>query len=290
MSLEVADSRVRIDAHLHVWPNRATEGGKDADYTQSGNQGGGAPTMTATIEEYLPLMQAHGISKAVLVQPSHLGYDHGYLTRILRDHPGRFAGVGLIDPIAPDAADRLENLVREEGLSGIRLRPHLFRSYGIADQRSFPLWNKAAELKTPVCVYMEWTQAAGLERMLGQFPDVTVVIDHFGLPDLSPEKEEVSVRAVLRLGQYPNAYLKVSGQYGFSKSVYPYSNTNDLTRQALQSFGPSRMVWGTDFPLVLLHEGYDGALRLVRQHYEFLSDEERTWILGKTAGSLWSFR
>lgn len=288
-SKEVYTSLKIIDAHLHLWPDgAANESANHGNSTMHAHHGP-PPDLTATIESYLDLMQAHGVSHAAIVQPSFLGFDHSYISKALRDHPGRFVGIGLIDPVAPEVAGRLESLIGEDGLSGVRLRPYMFRAYGLADRRCLPLWEKACELRVPLCIYMEWTQAAGLERMLAQFPDVPVVIDHCGLPDLSAEKKEISTRAILRLAEYTNTFIKVSGQYSFSKSEYPYANTRDLMSELLKAFGADRMMWGTNFPLILQHEGYGGALDLIRNHYDFLTDEDREWILGGTAARVWNF-
>ena len=56
-----------------------------------------------------------------------------------------------------------------------------------------------------------------------------------------------------------------------------------------EAFGANRAMWGTDWPLVESKCGYAKALELVRDQMDFLSDEDKQWILSKTIERLWPF-
>ena len=58
---------------------------------------------------------------------------------------------------------------------------------------------------------------------------------------------------------------------------------------AYDSFGPQRMMWGSDFPPVSLREGYHNSLRFTMEQMPFCSQEDLEWIFGKTAASVWKF-
>jgi predicted TIM-barrel fold metal-dependent hydrolase len=52
---------------------------------------------------------------------------------------------------------------------------------------------------------------------------------------------------------------------------------------AYDAFGPQRMMWGSDFPLVNSREGYPFALKLAMEQFKDKSEDDRAWIFGKTA-------
>ena len=58
---------------------------------------------------------------------------------------------------------------------------------------------------------------------------------------------------------------------------------------AYEAFGPRRMMWGSDYPPVSGREGYRNALRGVSEHPVFDSQDDREWVLGKTAVSVFKF-
>src|SRR5436309_1508560 len=55
------------------------------------------------------------------------------------------------------------------------------------------------------------------------------------------------------------------------------------------AYGPQRLMWGTDWPLVEAHCGYAKALAIVRDEMKFLNDEDTSWMLSKTIERVWPF-
>jgi len=235
-------------------------------------------------------MEAAGVDKAVLVQPSNYAYDNSYLADCLQRYPGRFAGVALLDPLDPQAPQLLEHLYLQDGIQGMRLYPiRDLRSTWLNDPITFPLWEKAGELGLPFICFIAPQQVPMLEVMLARFPEVKVVIDHMGRPNACEAPPYPLYQAVVRAGFYPNAYVKVSGLRGASQEDYPYRDAFKFVRMLYGSFGPERMMWATDFPHILKQPGYQKILELVRREIPFFTSEDREWILGKTALSVWRF-
>lgn len=280
-----------IDTHLHVSPDTANGCDRVHDDLTMHSHQSGYMEPCVDVESCIALMSRENVSRGVLVQPNHLAYDHRYLSEAVRSHPETFSGIGCVNPVAQEAPRQLEALVLEARLSGVRLRPYMYRSYGLADARSFPLWAKSGELGTVICIYMAWTQAAGLERMLRQFPEVPVVIDHCGMPDLSPEKREMSVGAILRLSEYPNVYIKVSGPAIATRTDNAEDCASAFIAQLLGAFQASRLMWGSDYPNSAGNENYAEALnRFVAEDGDLgLTDAQRQWFLGGTARAVWGF-
>ena len=60
-----------------------------------------------------------------------------------------------------------------------------------------------------------------------------------------------------------NCYVKLSGQYAFSKQEYPYEDTRSWHLRLLEAFGADRLMWGTDFPFVACKPGYPETVALI---------------------------
>ena len=162
-----------IDTHLHVW---------SGDFERYPFAAGRREAEPAPVELLNAVMGAAGVDRAVLVQPIHYLYDNRYVADCLARFPKRFAGIGLIDQKAAEAPDQLENLVREQGFSGLRI--HLKSrvddpsEWATADQDS--LWERASALGACFCVHGPCDHLPAVSPIVARFPDVPVILDHIG--------------------------------------------------------------------------------------------------------------
>jgi len=276
-----------VDCHVHVWE-------ADSILYPGGEIMRLFPPAGPTAEALLQEMQGCGVSHTVLVQPSNYEFDHRYLASCLRRYPARFAGVARVNPLETGAPGRLEMWTRQHGLRGLRVAP--FASLDgewVLDRRIAPLWEKAAELGVPLCFQGGRGRLEAMAGMVGElsarFPELRIAFDHMGHPQFEKGLDDAGLQAFLALSRRENILVKMSGQYALSHESYPYRDTWPVMRAIYDHFGPRRMMWGSDFPYVMAREGYAKALALVRDELDYLSDEDRAWILGKTALSLWSF-
>ncbi|WP_455734070.1 amidohydrolase family protein, partial [Burkholderia stabilis] len=77
-----------VDAHAHVFA-------RDLPLAPVVRH---APDYDASLDAYVGHLAAHGITHAVLVQPSFLGTDNAFFVDVLRRYPSRFRGVAVVDP------------------------------------------------------------------------------------------------------------------------------------------------------------------------------------------------
>ena len=66
-------------------------------------------------------------------------------------------------------------------------------------------------------------------------------------------------------------------------------DNSGVIEMALEVFGVERMMWGSDYPPVSNREGYGNALDGIKTHPAFKTDEEREWIMGRTAIETFNF-
>ena len=128
-----------------------------------------------------------------------------------------------------------------------------------------------------------------VEPMAAMFPGVNILLDHLGGLPLDPGQQEPLIKATMRLARYPNVYVKLSNLQGKSNEPYPFHDTFDLAHRIYDAYGPERLMWGTDFPGVMVKCGYSNAVELVRTHLPFLDESDKEWILHKTAEKVFGF-
>ena len=267
-----------VDAHLHVW--RAMP-----DYPDPASTAVSAAS-DVPIELLVEYMAEYDVDRAVLVQPMYPGEDNNYVADCARSQPDRFAAVCVVDPRKPGAEDRLEYWVREKGCKGLRLRPRLPSEAAIfGDPSTYPLWERARTLKVVVNVLANQEHLPIVSALAGRFPDVPIIVDHMAHPDVSMGIR--GLQPLLDLARYPQVYVKPTGYAYYSRKPYPYADCAELFRAAYDHFGPARLIWGSDFPHVLLKLGYRRNLLLQQRAYPFLSQTDLDLIMGKNAANLY---
>jgi predicted TIM-barrel fold metal-dependent hydrolase len=235
----------------------------------------------------LDLMKAHGVSKTVIIQVIHYRYDNSYLADVLRQYPGTFRGVCRVDPLDPAAPDLLSHLTTEQGFRGVRLSPS-----GEASGDWFrgplmpPLWKRCYELKVPMTVLAPITRMPEVGLLLEKLPDLTVVIDH--MADC-PVDKPAELEKLIALKRYPNVFVKISHTWSLSKQPYPWLDAQEHVKRLHQAYGPQRLMWCTDWPVMEAHAKYPQALTLVRDEMKFLNADDKQWMLSKTPERVWPF-
>ncbi len=94
---------------------------------------------------------------------------------------------------------------------------------------------------------------------------------------------------LIALKRYPKLFVKVSHTWTVSKQPYPYRDAQAQVKRLYDAFGPRRLMWGTDWPLVENYCGYAKALAMVRDEMSFLNAEDKSWMLSKTVERVWPF-
>ena len=77
--------------------------------------------------------------------------------------------------------------------------------------------------------------------------------------------------------------------WSLSKQSFPYPDAAVQVKRLYDTFGPKRLMAGTDWPVSLPHLPYGQAVSLYRNHLDFLSPQDRTQMLSKTVQQVWPF-
>ncbi|GLU31982.1 amidohydrolase family protein [Trinickia caryophylli] len=274
-----------VDIHPHIISDDETRYppaplfGKRSDWSKE------RPT---TVETLIAAMDAAGVEKAAVVHSSTTyGFDNRYVVEGCARYPGRLVAVGSVDVLQPDAPLRIREWVGL-GLAGLRLftggSTKAFDPSELDDPRSFPAWELCAELGLPMCIQTGPIGLPQVTALARRFPEVAIVLDHLGRPDIADGPPYARAQSLFDLAPLENIYLKLTPRI-FGDAKKDKASAQTFFPRVVEAFGASRLAWGSNYPTSpgTLSEILDAA----RVGLASLSEEDLTWIFGKTAGRLY---
>jgi L-fuconolactonase len=277
----VTDHAVVVDAHHHFWDPAG------ADY----------PWLTDELasirrrfgpEDLEPLLAPAGVDLTVLVQTrSSLDETREFLR--VADATTFIAGVvGWVDLTEPDVDGVLARLRSGAGGGGLVAIRHQVHDEPDAD------WLRRADVRRGIAA----AGAAGLAYDLlvrprelpaaldtvRSLPDVRFVIDHLAKPPIRDGALEPWASLIRPLGREPNVWAKVSGLVTEADwQTWTAADLAPFVDVAIETFGPDRLLVGSDWPVCLLAATYGEVLDAARTLVASLSADERASFLGRNA-------
>ena len=262
------------DCHAHVF-------GPVEKYPYAANRLYTPPPVT--LDDYLAMHRAVGFERGVLVQTGLYGNDNRFIVDAIKAHPGRLRGIALI---GEDVSDRALRDLADGGVRGFRVNRTARTGLSFAVARR--LAERVKELGWHVQFLLDVEDHPDLDTMLGSF-DTEVVIDHMGRPDPRRGVAAPGFQALIRLLKSGRGFAKLSAPYRTSLSEPPYPDMTPFA-QALVVAPPDRLVWGSDWPHVLLDKTMPDDGELVDQIAVWVPDEAmRRRILVDNAERLYGF-
>jgi 2-pyrone-4,6-dicarboxylate lactonase len=197
------------------------------------------------LKDYLHMLDAAGFTRAVVVQSGVHGTNNDVIVDAIAQSNGRLKGIALIDEATTDAElDRLN----AAGVCGFRA--NLVAKIGVQFDAAKKLAARVKRLGWHVQFLLDVETFPDLDRVLGAFP-VEVVIDHMGRPDTQRGTGAPGFQALMRLLQSGRGWSKLSAPYRTSREPFPHADITPFAR-ALINAAPDQLVWGSDWPHVML--------------------------------------
>src|SRR5262249_52568470 len=266
-----------LDAHQHFWLYDA------ALYAWIDG------TMTALRRDFLPedldpLMRKDGVSATIAVQARQDADETAWLLDLASRHPFIHGVVGWVDLRSADVECRVEQLAVAPRLVGVR---HVVQAEpaGFLDGDAFRRGIAALErfgLAYDILIYAR--QLGEATRFAAAFPRQRFVLDHLGKPDVRGGGLAGWRRDLAALARLPHVWCKLSGLVTEADwHSWTPAQLRPYLDGALEAFGPSRVMIGSDWPVCTLAAPYGEVLALVRDAVADYSADEQAHILGKTA-------
>lgn len=251
------------DAHCHFFSSRFLEilsaplpglpeqGRAAAVAERLGWADPGPPAALA--QTWVTELDRRGVARAAFI--ASLPGDEDSVAEAVRLHPQRLVGFFMFNPAAPDAAGRLERSLGELQMRGICLFPAM-HGYRPDDERVASVFEAAArhgatvfvhcgvltvgvraKLGLPSAFDLRFGDPLAVAAVAAHFPDVSVIIPHFGAGFFR--------EALMAASQCATIHLDTSSSNGWMK-YHPDLTLPAVFRQALAAVGASRLIFGTD--------------------------------------------
>jgi predicted TIM-barrel fold metal-dependent hydrolase len=280
--LSAADPPLIIDAHAHLFSP------DEIRYPPKVNPAR-PPAGTGTLERLRREVELNHVRGVCAVQVSGFyGFDNRFVCDAAKANPGWIAGVCTLDPDDPRSPALLAQYRREYGIRGLRSVPSQSGKLDHPGVRA--LWKSALDEGIVINLMIDAGLADEGSRLLRDFPNAAVVLDHSLQLEAGPRVDE-TLAALRKLSRYNNVRTKVTfignGPQG-CLDKYPCRGFHDVCLEVIHIFGPERCAWGSHFPQESYSPRltYSQALRIFSEVLP-LSREARTAVLGGTAKKLW---
>ncbi|MGI9075335.1 MAG: amidohydrolase family protein [Bryobacteraceae bacterium] len=212
-----------------------------------------APPDPATLaKSWITDLDRHGVNRACLIASMH--GDEESVSTAVAAYPDRFLGFFMLDPLQPDALERVRSAAEDPHLHCMCLFPAM-HTYSVADRRLVPLLEIASDHHLAVFVHcgairvgvrkklglpsqfdMRFSNPLDLHPVALHFPQIRFIVPHFGAG---------MFREALMLADLcPNVWLDTSSSNRWV--MYENLDLRDVLRRSIDVIGEARLLFGTD--------------------------------------------
>ena len=271
------------------------------------------PPYAMTAETLLAQMDEQGVSHACLVQRGHVyGYRNDYIIDSTAKYSDRFHPVVILDTQDPGTPAHYRKLVTQNGVVGFRMansRPYLLDTAWLSSPTAMEVWRACADLGTPMTVIVFDNQLSfvlPLIKLIAKMhPDLPIILDHGAMP-FGMSQYEVALReeagekvtmpppphfgidtSIAIFEDVPNIYFKIT-EINFERLVKAGVRSARLIRRMVDSFGPDRLVWGSDIGQSMIWN-YAEKVAMAKDATAFLDNDEARKMLHDNGARLYGF-
>jgi predicted TIM-barrel fold metal-dependent hydrolase len=236
-------------------------------------------------------MDEAGVGRAAVVcaRIDHNPDNNDYVAECVKQHPDRLYQIADVDCFwsetyqAPGAAGRLADAAGRYPLVGFThyVKDDDAGAWYLSDE-GLAFFRVAEAQRLIASLSLPARLQPILRKVAERFPGVPFLAHHMGGPRATEPPPYPLFREILASAALPNVYIKLSGFHYAAPVVweYPYSDCAWLVRGLYEHFGPDRLCWGSDYPVVRRAMTYRQALEAVRTHCVFIPPEHKARILG----------
>ena len=289
-----------IDAHSHLWLKQDTEIDGQPIKTLSdgrsiffGEERQMIPPFMIdgrnSAEVFLSNMNYAQVSAAVVTQEYIDGIQNDYLAEVAKKYPERFFVCGMCEFRQPGFLSHAQQLI-DSGFGGIKIPANrmFFNGRRIALDCS-ELMEMYAYMESKGTILsidlMEGTvQLHEMNNIIKSFPNMKIAVGHFGMVTCEGWKEQI------KLALNKNVMIESGGiTWLFNEEFYPFTGAIKAIREAMDTVGADKLMWGSDYPRTITAITYKMSYDFILKSNVF-SKEEKELFLGKNAQKFYGFR
>lgn len=266
-----------IDSHVHFWKYDRTK----LDWIDN--------SMKILKQDYLPstassTFSRNGIKGVVAVQAEEAEVETLFLVELAKTNQMIRGVVGWVDLLADNVGSRLDYFSQFPIIKGYR---HIAQKEeaGFFDREDFRRGLQALferNLTYDILIYSKHLDSAS--KLVRDFPEQRFVLDHMAKPDVKKGGMEKWKSGIEKLAEHTNVYCKLSGLFTEAKwkewsagDFYPYLDV------VFKAFGTERLMFGSDWPVMLLSGMYVQWKSLLEKYMEHYDEETKELVFGGNA-------
>lgn len=280
-----------IDAHCHVWTDDLghyplAEGYKKEDMKPA----------RFTPEDLFKHMKPAGVDRVNLIQMSYYyprdmsskkvnSFDNRYMSDMIALYPEVFVGTAVIDPHATDPGREMAELAKTR-VRAFRIHPRLSQqppARWLEPPGYAKMFEAGAKHNQAMSCLIDPDGLPEVDRMCRRFPETPVILDHLCRIGADGTIRDRDVDALCALAKQPRVLVKIGAFYALGKKQPPYTDLAPLIQKVVKAYGAKRCMWESDCPFQVVRDRYQDSIDLVRTKLDFLTADDRDWLLRRTA-------
>lgn len=249
-----------IDAHQHFWaPARGDYGWME------GNDAVASIRRNILPRDLAPMLARHGIDRTVLVQAAPSVAETEYMLGLADATDWIAKVVGWVDFNEPSHARHVAHFAAHPKFAGLR-----------------PMIQDIADVDWMLSAHVQWAyeaiiahdltfDALGFPRHLDSFlklfarhPQMRAVIDHGMKPAIRDGEFAAWASGIEKIAARTRVFCKISGLATEARPGWSAETLAPYVRHLIDCFGPERLMWGSDWPVLELAGNYDGWFAAAR--------------------------
>lgn len=272
---------IRVDAHHHVWR------------IGRGDYGWIAPGLPLhrdyRLADLRPLLGE--ITATVLVQAAPTEAETAYLLNVARNSDGLVRGVvGWDNLAARDAPERIATIAAESRLLGLRpMLQDMAETGWILRPEVQPALTAMAQAGLRLDALVQPRHLPALVALASRHPGLPMVVDHAAKPAIAAGAFQPWADEIALVARETRAFCKLSGLVTEAGPDWRLETLRPYVDHLLGCFGPQRLMWGSDWPVVNLAGGYARWRQASLALLAGLAPVERDMVLGGTAAVFYGF-
>jgi len=273
---------VIVDAHHHLW--QRSRG--DYHWLDSRANPALAPIdRDYLLHDYHPLTAAHAVSGSVAVQAAESVAETRWLLQQARAAGGLIQGVvGWVDMTSASAPKVLAELAQDRLLRAIRpMLQDIADVDWVLQPRLDAAFRAIIELDLAFDLLIRPPHLASALTLLMRYPELRAIVDHCAKPDIARGAWQPWADGMRRVAKETSAFCKLSGLVTEARPDWKIDHLRPYVEHVIECFGPPRLVWGSDWPVMMLNADYGRWLDTAQELIAPLSESDRRAVMGLNA-------
>ena len=265
-----------VDSHQHFWR------------LDRGDYGWLTPDLSPIYRDCLPaqlapLIASAGVGATILVQAAATVAETRFMLGLAREHAFIAGVVGWVDFESEEAAETIAELAADPHLVGLRpMMQDIPDPDWMLDTSLAPAFEAMVDHGLVLDALVLPKHLSALLELAARYPDLAMVLDHGAKPPIAAGNLDAWKQGIAALARATPMACKLSGLVTEANSAVP-SVLAPAVDHLLESFGPKRMMWGSDWPVCELACTYDEWRTTSHALLARLSVSEREQIFSATA-------